>query len=96
MGGARATRDVEITQQAEEKIDHAPGWRDYFGKYITELRRYPEPDGKRKDLAAADSPYADSLVLDEPPWQIFYQTAEPNRLIIVAVELQPYRPTHAD
>ena len=91
MGGD-PTRSVELALQAERKIKQvSPEWAPFFRKAIDALAFDPEPDGVTKFVATVDSGHSGCILNDLYPWRIVYQVANPDRLVVVAIEIHPFR-----
>jgi mRNA-degrading endonuclease RelE of RelBE toxin-antitoxin system len=92
MGGDPNTRSIELTLQAERRIEEASErWAPFFRKAIDALAFDPEPDGVTKLVAPVDSGYSGCILYEVYPWRIVYQLANPDRLIVVAVQVHPKR-----
>lgn len=67
-----------------------PGrWAPFLRRAIDALAADPEPDGFSKLVAPADSGYSGCLMYEVFPWRVYYQLAQPARVIIVAVHPHP-------
>jgi hypothetical protein len=69
-----------------------PGpWGPFLRRAIDSLAADAEPDGLSRLVAPANSGYSGCLMFEVYPWRVFYQLANPDRIIIVAVVAHPTR-----
>ena len=69
----------------------APGWEQFFEEAIDALALDPEPDGHSKFVAPVETGYSGCILNDVYPWRIVFQLAPPHRLVVVAIEIHPFR-----
>lgn len=89
MGGDPITHSVELTQQAEKKLENHPTWAQFLRKAIDKLAFDPEPDGLTKFVGPETLGVSGLLLNDVFPWRITYQMVGPDRVIIVSIEIHP-------
>src|SRR5215510_9076219 len=70
LGGGPVTYSVELTLQAERKLDNHPTWAQFLRKAIDKLALDPEPDGLTKLVGPESLGVSGLLLNDVFPWRI--------------------------